>query len=183
MNTLTDKTLAIDIIDQNEELTVPKHQLRQSLIQLGRLLVLGRPRQCRLLYRKRLKDCQMEPTDLDALVNVALYLGNVGVSQFDTSNKCTKVEQCSDQDLKFASHFCVQSHSDTANNADTAVCSSAHRLLRLSSLRCTILYTYTELVSSVIARLARGKATDATSCLKKTSKIISVITMSNFHQI
>ena len=90
----------------NEELTV----LKQASVESDRAWkAVGRPRsgaifnkrqQCRLLYRKRLKDCQMEPSvsysnDLhDALLrkNSTLFW-KCWRSKFDTSNRCVEVEQ------------------------------------------------------------------------------------------
>ena len=86
-------------------------------------------------------------------------------SKFETSSRCTEVEQCIDPDViaaKFASHF---SNAYRANNADTAE-SLYKQYLAMPSGYCGFPVTDvhsvdTELVSSVIARLTRGKAADA----------------------
>jgi len=87
------------------------------------------------------------------------------------SNKCVEIEQCSDSDLiaaKFASHFCS---AYTANNADTAESlynQYAAARIGYCGFPVTDAHTIdTELVSSVIARLARGEATDATGLSAK----------------
>ena len=156
--------------------------LKQASVESDRAWkAVGRPRsgaifnkrqQCRLLYRKRLKDCQMEPSvsysnDLhDALLcKNSTSFWKCWRSKFETSNRCTEVEQCIDPDViaaKFASHFCS---TYTANDVDTA--ESLHKqYVAMRSGYCgfpvTDAHTVdTELVSSVIARLARGKAADA----------------------
>ena len=106
----------------NEELAV----LKQASVESDRpTLYSGKPRsgaifnkrqQCRLLYRKRLKEYQMEPSvsysnDLhDALLckNSTLFW-KCWRSKFETSYRCVEVEQCINSDViadKFASHFC-----------------------------------------------------------------------------
>ena len=118
----------------NEELAV----LKQASVESDRAWkAIGKPRsgaifnkrqQCRLLYRKRLKECQMEPSvSYSNNLHDALLCKNNTLfwkcwrSKFETSNRCVEVDQCIDSDViadKFASHFCNAYKANDANTAE-----------------------------------------------------------------
>jgi len=89
--------------------------------------IFDRRQRCRMSYRKRIKECQMQPSvscsnDLhDALLckNGAAFW-KCWRSKFEMASKCVEVEQCCDPNNianKFACHF---SNAYKANNEQQA---------------------------------------------------------------
>ena len=126
---------------------------------------------CRLLYRKRIRDKQR--TDTEVYTNdlhEALSQKNgfefwkCWRSKFESNAQCKMVEGCVDADVivdKFASHFksaftCNDPQRANLIKDDYLATRSAYHGLPLTGAD----YVDTELVSSVISKLAHGKTLD-----------------------